>query len=99
MLLSAGCQQSSAKDKTWGSVTGRMKLSMAKEQFRKGNFEEARKNIQVCLMDDPENAEANLLYGQIFLAMDQFDKAVEYINISLNYDPKLAQGWYFLGTA
>ncbi|MDD5459699.1 MAG: tetratricopeptide repeat protein, partial [Phycisphaerae bacterium] len=99
MVAAAGCQQSSIKDKTWNSVSAKMKMLQAKELFRNGNFEEARKNVQVCLMDDPQNTQANLLYGQIFLAMDQFEKAVEHINIALNNDPKLAEGWYFLGIA
>ena len=99
ILFAGGCQQSSIKNKNWDSVSAKMKLTQAKEQFRSGEFEEARKNVQVCLMNDPQNTEANLLYGQIFLAMDQFDKAVEHINIALNNNPTLAEGWYFLGIA
>lgn len=102
-LGSVGCESHSRSKKLaterWDKASAGIKLNIAQQKYENNNFDEARKVISECITADPNNAQAHLLYGKLLLAGDKEIDAVRELQLAVELDEKLGEGWYWLGLA
>jgi len=99
----AGCespqQHKQAAQQKWEQTTAGIKLILAQQQYDKGNYDQAAKTVQQCLSADPDNPEAQLLYGKLLLAEGKRSNAIRQFRRSLVLNEKMSESWYLLGVA
>jgi len=103
VLLCGGCSSSGrgrelVKQK-WDKASGRIKLSLAQQQYELGQYDKAAEAIVGCIQADPSNPLAHLLYGQVLLAQGRRSAAEEELTFAVGLDEELDRGWYWLGVA
>ena len=59
--------------------------------------EQARRAYSQALKKDPKNVEALSGLGNLYVAMNDYNKALESFHKATEIDPKKARGWYELG--
>jgi len=102
-LGSIGCQSHSKSKKLvqqrWDKASAEIKLNLAQQKYENNCFEEAGKIVSECVVADPGNSQAHLLYGKLLLAEDKGTDAVRELQLAVELDEKLGEGWYWLGLA
>lgn len=102
-LGSVGCASHSKNkklaQKQWEQASAGIKLNLAQQKYDDNCFDEAGKIVSECLIADPNNAQAHLLYGKLLLAGDKGTEAVRELRLAVELDEKLGEGWYWLGLA
>ena len=103
LAVCAGCESYSESkklaQKRWEKASAGIKLNLAQQECEKGRFNEARKIVSECVIADPDNAQAHLLYGKLLLAEDKRADAVRELRLAVELDEELGEGWYWLGLA
>jgi tetratricopeptide (TPR) repeat protein len=85
--------------KRWEKASVDVKLNLAQQEYDIGQLDRARKDVYVCVIADPNNARAHLLYGKVLLAEGERADAVRQLRLAVKLNQELAQGWYWLGVA
>ncbi|MFA5251080.1 MAG: tetratricopeptide repeat protein [Phycisphaerae bacterium] len=98
-----GCETHSQNKKLaterWDKASSGIKLKLAQQKYENNNLDEAREAVSECITADPNNAQAHLLYGKLLLAEDKEIDAVRELQLAVELDEKLGEGWYWLGLA
>jgi tetratricopeptide (TPR) repeat protein len=102
-LGSVGCESHSESkklaQKRWEKASAGIKLHLAQQKYENNYFDEAEKTVSECVVADPNNAQAHLLYGKLFLAKDKPADAEKELRLAVELDGELGEGWYWLGLA
>ena len=102
-LGSVGCESHSESkklaQKRWEKASAGIKLNLAQQKYENNCFDEAKKVVSECVIADPNNAQAHLLYGKLLLAEDKGTDAVRELRLAVELDEELGEGWYWLGLA
>ncbi len=102
-LGSIGCESSSgikkSAQKRWEKASAGLKLNLAQQEYERNRLNEAKKIVSECVTTDPDNAQVHLLYGKLLLAEDKRTEAIKELQLAVELDEKLAEGWYWLGSA
>jgi tetratricopeptide (TPR) repeat protein len=102
-LGSVGCESFSESkklaQKRWEKASVRVKLNLAQQEYERNQFDQAKKDVYKCIIADPDNAQAHLLYGKLLLAEDKGTDAERELQLAVELDEKLGEGWYWLGLA
>lgn len=102
-LGSVGCEShlenKKLAEKRWEKASAGIKLNLAQQKYENNCFDEAWKIVSECVITDPNNAQAHLLYGKLLLAGDKGTEAVRELQLAVELDEKLGEGWYWLGLA
>jgi tetratricopeptide (TPR) repeat protein len=102
-LGSVGCESHSESkklaQKRWEKASSGIKLNFAQQKYDNNCFDEAKKDVSECVIADPDNAQAHLLYGKLLLAEDKGTDAVRELRLAVELDEELGEGWYLLGLA
>ena len=97
----AGCQTHEQNKKLakerWQKASAQIKLALAQQQYGNGQYKEAEKNIRECLDADPQIPQAHLLFGKLLVAQGQTPKASGELQLAVELDENLHEGWYWLG--
>jgi len=101
LALCQGCSSYAEKRRAakakWEKVSARAKVTVAKDLFREGRYEDARATVRQCLESDPELAEGHLLMGKLFYLDGRLADSYESMTTAVEYDKELDQAWYWLG--
>jgi tetratricopeptide (TPR) repeat protein len=102
-LGSVGCESHSENKKLaqeqWEKASAGIKLNLAQQKYDNNCFDEAGKIVSECVIADPDNAKAHLLYGKLLLAGDKGTEAVRELQLAVELNERLDEGWYWLGLA
>jgi tetratricopeptide (TPR) repeat protein len=102
-LGSVGCESHSESkklaQKRWEKASAGIKLNLAQQKYDNNCFDEARRVVSECVIADPNNAQAHLLYGKLLLAEDKGTDAERELRLAVELDEELGEGWYWLGLA
>jgi superkiller protein 3 len=102
-LGSIGCESHSESKKLaterWDKASAGIKLKLAQQKYENNYFDEAREVVSECIIADPNNAQARLLYGKLLLVEDKRTDAVRELQLAVELDEELGEGWYWLGLA
>ncbi len=103
VVLFAGCQNhkkaKAAAKQRWDKASAQIKLSLAQQQYDSGRYKQAAKLLNECLNADPEKVGAHLLLGKLFLAQGSVRQGSVELELTVQMDPNLAEGWYWYGVA
>ncbi len=98
-----GCESHSESKKLaterWDKASAEIKLKLAQQKYENNYFGEAREVVSECITADPNNAQAHLLYGKLLLAEDKEADAARELQLAVELDEELGEGWYWLGLA
>ena len=101
MYIEIGSGQAAAND-----IYNAMQLDSASAEIRnlKGqlNFmqnktREARNEWTQCIQLDPQNIDCKMRLAELYIAVQDYKKALELVNEALNIDDKNSQAYYFKG--
>ncbi len=99
--LCPGCtsyvEKKRAAKMRWDKVSAKARVTVAKNLFENGRYEDAYVTVQQCLQSDPELAEAHLLMGKIHFLNGRLVQAQSSLILAVGYDDELDQAWYWLG--
>ncbi|MDD5327776.1 MAG: tetratricopeptide repeat protein [Phycisphaerae bacterium] len=97
-LCSISCESNSAnKQPLKASVEA--KLNLAQQEYDNNYTDEAMSIVSECINTDPDNAQAHLLYGKLLLTDDKATDAARELQLAVELEENLEQGWYWLGLA
>ncbi len=100
-LIGGGCasfsQNKKAAVQRYEVATARAKLPLAREFYENNKPDDALKVLNHCLAVDPDNAQANLLMGEIQLSQGRNGIARQYLNKAVEQEDSLHQAWAWLG--
>jgi tetratricopeptide (TPR) repeat protein len=104
LIVVVGCQNTHKQKKQemrakWQQTTSEIKLSAAMEQFEAGRYEQAKAVAQQCIDSGLNLPDAHLLYGKLLLVEDKGTDAVRELQLAVELDGELGEGWYWLGLA
>jgi tetratricopeptide (TPR) repeat protein len=102
-LGSVGCESHSESkklaQKRWEKASAGIKLNFAQQEYENNHFDEAKKVVSECVIADPNNTQAHLLYGKLLLVDGDRAGAVRELRLTVELDEELGEGWYWLGLA
>ncbi len=81
----------------WEKVSARARITVAKDLFENGRYEDARTPVRPCLASDPELADGHLLMGKLHYLDGRVGAAQSSMTTAVEYDEDLDQAWYWLG--
>lgn len=101
LAVCAGCQTHAENKKlaeeNWRKASAKIKLTLARQQYDNGKYEQAAKTIQECISADPDSTPAHLLYGKLLLAQGHLYRARQELGIAVEQNSRIDEGWYWLG--
>lgn len=103
VVLFAGCEHHekarAAAKQRWDKASAQIKLALAQQQYDSGRYKQAAKLVNECLNGDPEKVGAHLLLGKLCLAEGSVRQGSAELELTVQMDPNLAEGWYWYGVA
>lgn len=103
LSVSAGCQSHAQQEKAakqrWAKARASIKLTMAEQQYNKGEYDKAQASIYECIGTDPCEPKARLLLGKLLLGQEKLQDAENQLRLCVQLDSSLDEGWYWLGFA
>ncbi|MBE0534708.1 MAG: tetratricopeptide repeat protein [Phycisphaerae bacterium] len=81
----------------WDKVSAQARVTVARDLFENGRYEDAQTTAQQCLQSDPELPEAHLILGKCQYLNGQFVQAQSAFIKAVGFDEDLDQAWYWLG--
>jgi tetratricopeptide (TPR) repeat protein len=103
LVICAGCETYSESKKLakmrWEKASVGVKLTLAQQEYERNQLDQAKRDVTKCLIADPNNAQAYLLYGKLLLAEGDRADAVRELRLAVKLDEELGEGWYWLGLA
>ena len=106
LALLAGCQTSEKgnhekwvdqANNRWHRMRSSLMLDMAKQHFRSGDLEQAKKSVRQGLQIDPGHAKLQVLAGRIALERNKLERAYHLFSGAIKSDKKLAAPHYYQG--
>lgn len=98
-----GCETHSESKKLaqqrFEKSSARIKLGLAQQEYDQKNLDKAYKTVSECIAADPCMPEAHLLLGRLLFLRGLDAKAETELNLAVEQDQDLAEGWYWLGLA
>ncbi len=102
-LSCVGCESHAESKKLaqqrWEKASAGIKLNLAQQEYEENHFDEAKRIVSECVIADPDNAQAHVLYGKLLLADGSRADAVRELQLAVELDEGLEEGWYWLGLA
>lgn len=101
-----GCAGTGDKDKNgdknaataqWRAARASVLITLARDQFSSGNFDEARNTMTDAIKLLPDNAELRTLSGRIAFEQGDLELAESELRHAQKSDPKFAPADYYLG--
>lgn len=71
----------------------------ARIQLKRGNAKAAEQACRLVIVDDPDNAKANTVLGQVMHETDRYEEAIYFLTEAVELDPKQGEAHNFLGIA
>jgi len=102
LLLSLGCQNQQIQQKKdaarrWNQARVQLIVKMARQQFQSGQTQKALNTVEGAVRTSPDYAPSHLLIGQIYLSLNQLEKARTHFNRCLKLQPENPEPLYNLG--
>ena len=101
LAMCQGCssyvEKKMAAKMKWEKVSAKARITVAKDLFENGRYEDARTTVRQCLASDPELADGHLLMGKLHYLDGRVVAAQSSITTAVEYDEDLDQAWYWLG--
>jgi tetratricopeptide (TPR) repeat protein len=101
--LCSGCQPPAhdrkAAKQRWDKASAQIKFTLAEQLYDSGKYEQAERTVRQCLIADPQMPHAHLLLGKLLLAEGNTDDAVTELQLAVEMDKELHEGWYWLGVS
>ncbi len=86
-----------AAHQRYDQTTSRAKVPLARELFTSGKTDEAFMVLSDCLRQDPDNAQAHLLMGQIQLSLGRNEIAKRHFLKTVELQDQIHSAWAWLG--
>lgn len=103
LAVCAGCeshaQNKKAAEDRWDKASARIKVTLAEQQYDKGDYDKALATIKESVEADGQNYRARVVYGKILLVNGHRNEAIGQLSIAVLADDSLDKGWYWLGVA
>jgi tetratricopeptide (TPR) repeat protein len=96
-LRGGGSANKNAATAQWKAARATVLMTLARDQYSAGNFDEARKTITNAIKLLPENAEVRTLSGRIAFEQGNLELAESEFRLAQAGDPNFAQADYYLG--
>jgi Flp pilus assembly protein TadD len=101
-LCSTGCQnnkQKNSKEATarWNKARAGVMLSLATDQFKAGNLDQARTTVDGALKLDPKNPSLRVLSAKLMLEEGQLEAAERELEAARQAAPNAAEAYYLSG--
>jgi Tfp pilus assembly protein PilF len=104
-LAAGGCSSSGeAKpterelaQKRWAAARAGVMVTLAKDQYRNGQFDKARKSADEALRLSPENAQAHLVSARLLIEKGQLEAAEQALATARRITPDDGEGYYLSG--
>lgn len=71
----------------------------AQDYHARGNLDEAIKELDLALKEDPKHVPSNCELGIVYMGQNNYDKAIEQLNKTLELDPNYPKTHYALANA
>ncbi|XAM01092.1 tetratricopeptide repeat protein [Phycisphaeraceae bacterium D3-23] len=84
-------------DNKWTALKSDLAMEMAEQQFATGQLTLALKTVRDQLVMDPENPRLWLMAGRVALENSELERSFGYLGKAIEYDPKLAEPYYYQG--
>src|SRR4051794_4450944 len=101
LLVSAGCASTDKKPtakqvatQKWNGARSNVMASLAKDQFKSGNFEQCRKTVDGALALNPKDPQLHLLSAKLAIEQGQLELAEKELGETRNLTPKDAESYY-----
>jgi Flp pilus assembly protein TadD len=82
---------------TWNSTRSAILLSLARDQYRNGNFDKCKETLNEALRMDPTNAETHVLLAKVSIEQGQLEVAEQELAVARQLDPKQGEADYLSG--
>ncbi|CAA9438518.1 MAG: hypothetical protein AVDCRST_MAG64-3959 [uncultured Phycisphaerae bacterium] len=104
-LAVAGCASSGPKEPTekqkaedrWRAARAGVMVNLAKDQYRNGQFEKARKSTDEALRLAPKNAQAHLVSARLLIEKGQLEAAEQALAAARQLTPNDGEAFYLSG--
>jgi Tfp pilus assembly protein PilF len=104
-VLSGGCADSGPPkptekelaQKRWAAARSSVLVSLAKDQYRTGNFEKARQTVDEALRLSPDNATAHLTSARLFVEKGQLEAGQRALDEARKLTPNDGEIYYLSG--
>lgn len=100
----AGCasgdKKPSDKDlaqKRWSAARSSVLVSLAKDQFKSGSFEQCRQSCDEALRLTPDNAQAHLISARLYVEKGQLEAGERELGVVRQLTPNDAEAYYLSG--
>jgi tetratricopeptide (TPR) repeat protein len=100
----AGCSSGEKKptdrdlaQKRWAAARSSVQVSLAKDQFRNGQFDQARQTTDEALRLTPENAQAHLMSARLHIEKGQLEAAEHSLATVRQLTPNDGEAYYLSG--
>ena len=106
VLTAAGCSSSSGPKKPtekelaterWKTARAAVMVNLAKDQYRNGQFEKARKSADEALRLSPKNAQAHLVSARLLIEKGQLEAAEQALATARRLTPNDGEPYYLSG--
>ncbi|MFI4859731.1 MAG: tetratricopeptide repeat protein [Phycisphaerales bacterium JB063] len=84
-------------DNKWTALKSDIAMEMAEQQFATGQLTLALKTVRDQLNMDPENPHLWLMAGRVALENSELERSFGYLGKAIEYDPELAEPYYYQG--
>lgn len=81
----------------WDKVSAQARVTVARDLFENGRYEDAYTTAQQCLQSNPELPEAHLISGKCQYRSGRLAQAQSSFIKAVGFDEHLHQAWYWLG--
>jgi Tfp pilus assembly protein PilF len=101
--LAAGCgdtPQMTPKEQAlqnWNAARAGVTMNLAKDEYKNGDFEKARRDVDQALLMDPKNTNIHILSAKIAIEQNQLELADAELNAARAINPKLPEADYLSG--
>src|SRR5207302_2014875 len=103
-VLTTGCAPTVKKPTARETATAQWKATRAsvlanlgRDQYKGGNFDQARQSVSDALKLDPENASIRVLSAKIAVEQSQLELAEKELRLARQFDPRNAEADYISG--
>ena len=101
LTLLPGCASSADKKRgarqQWEKVSAQARVTVARDLFESGRFDDAFITAQQCLQADAELAEAHLISGKCLYVQGRNSQAKSSFTKAVGIDERLGAAWFWLG--
>ncbi len=104
LLLTAGCASNDKKPtpkqaatERWNGARASVMISLAKDQFKTGSFEQCRKTVDGALKLSPKDPQLHMLSAKLAIEQGQLELAQKELDETRKLTPNEAEAYYLSG--